>query len=76
MRKVSVLVLMIVSLLASSAFANGEKAEKKAHDYVGVKNVKVVTNLSSLPGAKRVMQQHMIYSLIKRKKTQNVPVVT
>lgn len=42
MRKVSILIFMLAALLASSVFADGEKkAEKKTHDYVGVKKCKM-----------------------------------
>lgn len=41
MRKVSILILMFVALLAGSVMAEGEKkAEKKAHDFVGAKKCK------------------------------------
>ena len=41
MRKVSILILMITALLAGTVLAEGEaKAEKKAHEFVGVKKCK------------------------------------
>lgn len=40
MRKISILVLMFVALIASSVIAEEVKTEKKAHDYVGAKKCK------------------------------------